>query len=169
TVKNLDNYTIVSIWLSRFSELYSLFGVTESDKILTRFCQNLQAFAVEHSGECYRIAFDHVVLAVRINGRASFLETLKRFMQKTELLDIEIAGAAYTYYFPLLCGVYFFSNSNDRETDWTDIMAHLDQQILNSMSESAADCIVLDETNKPDWAQFKALEAEAKGAWAKHE
>ncbi|MEG0941411.1 MAG: hypothetical protein RR147_05805, partial [Oscillospiraceae bacterium] len=26
TVKNLDNYTIVSIWLSRFSELYSLFG-----------------------------------------------------------------------------------------------------------------------------------------------
>ncbi|MEG0035481.1 MAG: EAL domain-containing protein [Oscillospiraceae bacterium] len=165
TVKNLDNYTIVSIWLSRFSELYSLFGVSEADGILTQFCSTLKNFAFECGGECYRVAFDHIVIATRVDNRLSFLKSLKSFMQKSELLDIEIAGTAYTYYFPLLYGVYFFSNSNDRQTDLSDITTHLDRQILQSTSESAADCIVLDESSKPNWAQFNALEADAKGAW----
>ncbi|MEG1875508.1 MAG: EAL domain-containing protein, partial [Angelakisella sp.] len=167
---SLDSRAVVSVYLGRYSELYNLFGAPVADGIITKFCHDFVTFASTHGGQAYRIAFNHLVLVVSAeNGKASFLSDLKQFLQKAEQLSITLADASYTYDFLLQYGVYLLSESNDQGTDLPDILLQLDRKIQHSTLTCAADCIVLDGDDRPDWTLFRALENDAKTAWANQE
>ncbi|MEG2021481.1 MAG: EAL domain-containing protein [Oscillospiraceae bacterium] len=165
----IDNCAMVSIHLSRFMELYNLFGSSVSDKILTNFCQSAVTFACEHGGQAYRVAFDHIVLMVRAGNKSAFLSVLQSFLQNAEKLNIHISGSDYTYDFLLLYGVYFLSEDNDGKTNMSDILLYLDRKVLHSTLTSAEDCAVLDEDERPNWAMAELLKKDAASAWEKHE
>ncbi|MEG0617581.1 MAG: EAL domain-containing protein [Oscillospiraceae bacterium] len=168
-LQNLDSYAMVSIHLSRYLELYNLFGITTSDKAITKFCNTILEFAARYNGEAYRVAFDHLVLVVHYDNKDLFCKELKICMQAVEHLDISLANEKYTYDFLLLYGIYFLSDANDTGVDFSKILVELDRKVLRSTLKSAASCIIVDDDKRPDWAMLRELSESAKAAWDNHE
>ncbi|MEG2074765.1 MAG: EAL domain-containing protein, partial [Angelakisella sp.] len=168
-ITSLDSYALVSVHLNRFMELYNLFGPTVSDGLITSLSHALVTFAEDRDGIAYRVTFDHLVMLVRVKDKPAFLEILKCFLQKSEHMDINLAGTHYIYDFLLLYGVYFLSEENDKGIGLPNILVFLDRKVLHSTIKSAAQCAVLDGTDKPDWKMAQVLAQDAKASWEKHE